>query len=129
MGGTPTLPVSTENPTGEGLIYNGSPYTYLAEFPMLVENYPWTVWLDGNTISEDYMLRLILETTLWGSLAILLEIGGNIGAIALSADEDFPNGIGNDKGNYTVEQSFYTVAPIVRIVFGALKAFMLSTVL
>ena len=128
MGATPTLPVTTTNDKGE-TVYNGSPATYLASFPMIVENYPWVVWEEGNVLSEEYQLRLILEASLWGLTALALEVGSNIGGIALSADPDFPNGIGNDTGNYTVEQSFYTVAPIVRIVLGAAKCFMLSTIL
>jgi hypothetical protein len=64
----------------------------------MVENYPWVVWEANNVLGEDYMIRLILEISLWGLLSFLLTVGCNIAGIALSADTDFPNGIGNDKG-------------------------------
>jgi hypothetical protein len=71
--------------------------------PQIVENYPWIVWEAGNILGEEYYTRLILETVLWGGLAITLEIVSNIGGVALSADPEFPNGPGNDKGIFRVE--------------------------
>jgi hypothetical protein len=123
MGAVPTTPVTTTNDKGE-TVYNGSIYTYTSAVPQVVENYPWVIWESGNTLAEEYYIRLILEVTLWGLLAVALEIGSNIAGIALSADPNFPNGVGNDKGIYLVEQSFYSVAAIVRIVYGVAKCFM-----
>lgn len=54
-------------------------------------------------MAETYYTRLILEIVLWGGLAFLLEIGSNIAGISLSADPEFPNGVGNKTGSYLVE--------------------------
>ena len=75
------------------------------------------------------MIRLILEITLWGLISFILTVGCNVAGYALSADTDFPNGIGNDKGQYTVEQSFYTIVPIVRIVDGVFKCVMIGAII
>jgi hypothetical protein len=103
MGATPTLPVTETNAEGQ-TVYNGSPYTYyMTSFPMIVENYPLILFQTGNVMAESYYTRLILETSLWGLLGLMLAVGSNIGGISLTADPDFPNGIGNDTGNFTVE--------------------------
>ena len=124
MGSVPTK-VSEVNAKGE-TVWNGSEYTYMAAVPQIVENYPWTVWESGNILSTDYETRLILEIVLWGLFAVLLEIGSNIASISLSAEPEFPNAPGNDKGKFKVEQSFYSVAAIVRIVYGAFKCFIIA---
>jgi len=72
------------------------------------------------------MTRLILEIVLWGGLAVLLEIASNIAWIALTHDEDFPNGKGNDLGIYTVDMTMYTVVPSVRIAYAAIKILMIA---
>jgi len=68
----------------------------------MVENYPWVIWEDGNELAEEYYIRLILETTLWGIAALLLEVGSNIAGISLSADPEFPNSPENKKDIYKV---------------------------
>jgi len=115
MGASSSDPITYVNDAGK-TGYNGSPYTYGQPFPMIVDNYPWVIFEDGNTMSEVYSLRLYLETSCWGVLAFLLEIASNIAGIALAADPEFPNGVGNDKGVYTVAASWYTIVPIIRIV-------------
>ena len=92
-----TTVIETTNDKGE-TVWNGSKYTYMSDVPQMVENYPWVVWEANNVLGEDYMIRLILEISLWGLLSFLLTGGCNIAGIALSADTDFPHGIGNDKG-------------------------------
>lgn len=72
------------------------------------------------------MTRLILEIVLWGGFAFLLEIASNIAGIALAADKDFPSGKGNDVGIYTVEMTMYTVVPIIRIAYAAIKILMIA---
>ena len=63
---------------------------------------------------------------MWGGLALILEVVSNLAGVALSADPEFPNSPGNDKGLYYVENSFYTVAPIGRVVYGFFKCLMLA---
>jgi len=69
-------------------------------------------------LSEEYLIRLILEATLWALLAVALMAGSNLAGVALSADANFPNSRGNDEGFFAVEYTFYSVVPIVRIVYG-----------
>jgi len=77
-------------------------------------------------LSDSYLTRLILEIILWGGFAFLLEIACNIAGIALAADEDFPHGKGNDVGIYTVEMTFYTIVPSIRIAYAAIKMLMIA---
>jgi hypothetical protein len=84
------------------------------------------LWETGNTLSDRYLTRLILEILLWGGFAFLLEIASNIAGVALFADQDFPHGKGNNRGIYTVEMTMYTVVPSVRIVLTAFKMVVIA---
>ena len=124
--GTASSEITTTNDKGE-TVYNTSIYTSGADsIPMLVQDFPYVIWETGHTLSESYQLRLILEIVMWGCLAIALEIASNLGALALTADTDFPNAPGNSTGLFRVDITFFSVAAIIRIISGLFKCFMVG---
>jgi hypothetical protein len=81
---------------------------------------------EGNTLSEEYQIRLILEIIMWGGLAIALEVGCNLAGLALTADTEFPDAPGNSTGLFRVDVTFFSVTAIIRIVSAFFKCFMVG---
>ena len=75
-------------------------------------NYPFAVWTNDSYVSEPYMTRLICEVTLWGILAVVLEIGVNLAGLANLRNANYPNAPGNDIGLFNVDIIYYTVVAV-----------------
>lgn len=92
MGSTTSTPepIITYNSDGQ-TVYNGSIYTGFASTAMIVEDYPWIIWFNNSKIGDNYLTRLILETTLWGFAACTIAFLSHIGGFAVVIDPLFPN--------------------------------------
>ena len=74
----------------------------------MIEDYPYVIWEANSKLGADYELRLILETTIWASVACFVELLTHIGAFAVTIDPKFPNSELNKISVYTVDVAFYT---------------------